>query len=102
MDAARGFYGGLFGWTTAGSDGGPTMVLNDGHVNGALFAATDGEPSYWRPCFTVESTERALERVRGLGGTPLVDPIDIGHGSIAMARDPQGAVFTVFAGEIDP
>jgi len=27
---------------------------------------------------------------------------DIGHGTLAMARDPQGAFFTLFAGEIDP
>jgi predicted enzyme related to lactoylglutathione lyase len=105
MDTARAFYGGLFGWTEEArnrASAGPTMVFNHGHVNAAMFAAADDGPACWRPCFTVESTEGALVHVRLLGGRVLVEPVDIGHGSIAMAADPQGAVFSVFAGEIDP
>jgi uncharacterized protein len=57
---------------------------------------------HWRPNFTVESAESALKRVRELGGKELVEPVDIGHGSIALMADPQGAVFAIFAGEVDP
>jgi predicted enzyme related to lactoylglutathione lyase len=102
--AARSFYGGLFGWTIEGpadAAGGPVMLLNDGRVNGAIFAAPDGSPPHWRPCFTVESAGPALERVRALGGQRVLEPVDIGHGSLAMARDPQGALFSIFSGEID-
>ena len=37
-----------------------------------------------------------------LGGTVLVTPLDIGDGCIATVSDPSGAVFSVFAGEVDP
>ena len=78
------------------------MVSNGENINGSFFAAPDGAPARWRPCFTVESTERSLARVGGLGGRQLGEPLDIGHGSVAMALDSQGAPFTMFAGEVDP
>ena len=105
MKAAGSFYERLFGWTTEVSDDapeGPAMVLNDGHINGSVFAAPEGAAPHWRPCFTVASTDRAGERVLELGGQQLGEPLDIGHGSIVMVRDPQGALFTMFAGEVDP
>jgi hypothetical protein len=30
------------------------------------------------------------------------EPLELDHGSIAMARDPQGALSTLFAGETHP
>jgi predicted enzyme related to lactoylglutathione lyase len=105
IDAARSFYERLFGWTIEVSDtapDGPHMVFNGEHINGAFFAAPERTSAHWRPCFTVASTQEALERVRRLGGQPVLEPVDIGHGSIAMLRDPQGALFTVFAGETEP
>ena len=63
------------------------MVFNREHINGAVFAAPEGTSAHWRPCFTVESTQEGLERVRRLGGQQVHEPVDIGHGSIAMVRD---------------
>jgi predicted enzyme related to lactoylglutathione lyase len=105
MKAAGSFYEGLFGWTTEVSDAaaeGPSIVFNGDNINGAFFAAPEGAAPHWRPCFTVESTDKALQRVGELGGQQLMEPLDIGHGSIAMVLDPQGALFTIFAGETDP
>ena len=48
------------------------------------------------------SRPRSLARVRELGGRQLGEPLDIGHGSVAIALDSQGAPFTMFAGEVDP
>ncbi len=62
----------------------------------------EGAPPDWRPCFTVESTETAVERVRELGGKELFEPLELPDGSIAMVLDPQGAVVALFAGEVDP
>ena len=36
-----------------------------------------------------------------LGGTPLMEPIDIGPGRFAALQDPQGAVFALYAGQFD-
>lgn len=105
MSAAGVFYERLFGWTVEVSDDaptGPAMIVNGGAINGAIFAAPEGVAPHWRPCFTVESTDQALDRVRELGGQQCGEPLDIGHGHITMVRDPQGALFTVFAGEVDP
>jgi predicted enzyme related to lactoylglutathione lyase len=105
MDAARKYYGALFGWTTEVPEDAPEgleMVLNEGNVNGAFLAAPEGALPHWRPCFTVESIEKAAQRVRELGGQQVGEPLDVGHGGVAMALDPQGAVFTMFAGEVDP
>lgn len=54
-------------------------MFNGGNINGAFFAAPEGAAPHWRPCFTVESTETAVERVRELGGKRLGEPLDIGH-----------------------
>ncbi len=106
IKGARSFYEDLFGWTTelvdAGPDGPLGFARNRGSVNASFFAARAGAPPHWRSCFTVESTEAAVERVRNLGGTELRKPVEIGDGSLAIVRDPQGAVFTLFAGEVDP
>jgi predicted enzyme related to lactoylglutathione lyase len=106
LDAARTFYEGLFGWTTETVDLGPGapsgFFHNRGRINASLFVAEGAAPPDWRACFTVGSTETALERVRELGGTVLAEPVDIGDGSLASALDPQGALFMVYAGEVDP
>jgi predicted enzyme related to lactoylglutathione lyase len=105
MEAAASFYGELFGWTSepAGEElPGVWMIFNGGKINGAVMPAPQGTPPHWRPCFTVASAEKAFERVGELGGEQLLEPFDIGHGSLGIARDPQGAVFSIFAGEVDP
>ncbi|HYP48910.1 MAG TPA: VOC family protein [Thermoleophilaceae bacterium] len=107
IEAARTFYEGLFGWKVvavgaAPADGPVAMALNGGALGASFFTAAPGVPAHWRPCFTVESTESALERVRGLGGAQLHEPVELEDGIIVMVRDPQGALLTLYAGEVDP
>jgi uncharacterized protein len=104
-DAAMRAYAALFGWTfdTSGAaDGGPVMVLNRGRENAAILTGVG--PAHWRPCFTVADLEAAAARVRELGGELLAEPalFPDGHGGTAVARDPQGAEFSLFAGETEP
>ena len=106
IDAAGRFYGGLFGWTTETTDtgpGGPPLVsaLNDGRLNASISLVEEGTPPHWRPYFTVDSTASTMQRVSELGGSEVLAPLEIGDGSIALALDPQGALFGLFAGEID-
>jgi predicted enzyme related to lactoylglutathione lyase len=107
LDGARSFYTGLFGWTTEVVDPDPdepliVLARNGERVNASFLAAEGGASPHWRPNFTVESTETAVARIRDLGGTVLMEPVEIFDGSIAMGRDPQGALFSLFAGETDP
>jgi hypothetical protein len=105
VDAARAFYEALFGWTTedTGPDGpGMVVVLNGEAMNGSVFRAQAGEPAHWRPCFTVESADTAVRRAVELGGTDPGRRLELPDGIVAILHDPQGAVFSVFAGETDP
>jgi predicted enzyme related to lactoylglutathione lyase len=58
-------------------------------------------PSYWLTYFTVPSCDGGAARVQELGGEILAGPLDVGQGRIAVASDPQGAVFALFEGETD-
>lgn len=107
LEAACSFYASLFGWTTQNIDTSPDdppMVLarNGEAVNASVSPAQAGEPAHWCPYFTVEAIEAALGRVRELGGKELLAATEIFDGTIAMALDPQGALFALFAGEVDP
>jgi predicted enzyme related to lactoylglutathione lyase len=46
--------------------------------------------------------EATLHRVRELGGSVLHGPLEIFDGKIALVLDPQGALFALFEGEVDP
>ncbi len=105
VDAACGFYEGLFAWTTERADLGPGapsgFALNAGRINASLFASTGAIRPHWRVCFTVASATRAAARVREHGGVIVVEPADIGDGTLVVVRDERGATFSVFAGETD-
>ena len=61
----------------------------------------DDAPPHWLPYFTVPSCDGAVARVQELGGEALAGPFDVPQGRIAVVRDPQGAVFGLFEGEVD-
>jgi predicted enzyme related to lactoylglutathione lyase len=99
------FYCRLFGWTTeefAGA-GSPYLTVRnrDGHGNGGIRRAASTEPPYWLVYFGTTDLAGALERVRELGGRPLMDPIEMPMGSFAAVQDPQGAVFALYQGDFD-
>lgn len=107
IERAIDFYERLFGWTTEALDtgpAGPPMVLvhNDGRLNASITLAQVGESPNWRPYFTVDSTADAVRTVGSLGGAIVLEPVPIPDGSIAIVRDPQGALFGLFEGEVDP
>jgi predicted enzyme related to lactoylglutathione lyase len=106
LDAARAFYEGLFGWRTepidTGPEGPPMVAVYNGESLNASLGVASGGPPQWRPYFTVESTEATLERAHELGGEGGFGPVPIPDGSIAGVVDPQGALFALFEGEVDP
>lgn len=107
LEAAAEFYRGLFGWEMEPmEEDGKVVYLvikNSGSSNGGITPlAEQNVPPYWLAYFTVPSCEDAVERIQGSGGSVLAGPLEIGPaGKIAVARDPQGATFAVFAGETD-
>jgi uncharacterized protein len=104
LDASAAFYGELFGWTTERFPDSPEPYLiiknSEGHTNGSMAPLrSPGAPPHWLVYFGIEDAEAALSRIGELGGSTLVPPTPIGEvGAIAVAQDPQGAVFALYSG----
>jgi uncharacterized protein len=105
-EAAKSFYGDVFGWTFETQDMGPagkytTINLGGNPVGGILDQRERGVPeevpSYWGVYFAVENTDATLERAKQLGGGVMVEPVDIPVGRFAILTDPHGVGFAVIA-----
>ena len=111
VDAASKFYRELFGWAIEEVDtaGGPRywLIHGEGALEGRnggmreLGRPGEGMTPNWMPYFTTESAGKALARAEELGGTTLMPATQIPAGIIAAVRDPQGAVFSIFEGDVD-
>ena len=105
LDGAASFYRELFGWSTQQFENNPEPYLliegADGR-NGGMRPAEPGMPPFWLVYFAVADLDAALASVAELGGSLHAGPIDIGVAKIAIVGDPQGAVFALYAGQLDP
>jgi uncharacterized protein len=105
LDASTEFYSGLFGWTMTPFEGSPQRYLsirNGEANNGGMHELEPGTPPHWLVYFGAEDTDAALAKVEALGGTKIGGPIDITMGKIAVVQDPQGAMFALYAGQLEP
>lgn len=105
IEGARSFYGGLFGWTFEEMPGPqPYVVIKNGGANNGGIRPLEpaGMPPNWTVYFAVEDIDAGLARVRELGGNVFMGPMDIAMAKIGVVQDPQGAVFVLYAGELEP
>jgi uncharacterized protein len=106
LDAASAFYSGLFDWEITPFEGMPEPYLtisNAGKANGGIRTLSPpGTPPHWLVYFAVENIDEALAKVAELGGSKFAGPIDIQVAKIAIVADPQGAVFALYAGALEP
>jgi predicted enzyme related to lactoylglutathione lyase len=106
LDASAAFYGELFGWTTEAMPDSPMPYLiiknSEGHTNGGMRQMMEGEPPHWLVYLGIDDADAGLAKAGELGATTLAEPMDIGPGArIAIAQDPQGAVFALYAGQFE-
>jgi predicted enzyme related to lactoylglutathione lyase len=105
LDASARFYGELFGWTTSPMEGDmPYLIVStaDGHSNGGIRPPMPPDaPPFWLVYFATADLDAALTEVDELGGRVLMPNTDIGIARIAIAQDPQGGVFALYAGRLD-
>jgi uncharacterized protein len=107
-DAAIRFYSELFGWDVRAVDA-PGVefwgMYNEGTLNAGMMKQPPeglGGPPHWLVYFAVESLEDTLRQVREGGGEVVVPTTGVDSGQFAVARDPQGAHFALFEGDLDP
>jgi predicted enzyme related to lactoylglutathione lyase len=101
-EAAKSFYGALFGWSKQGEmDMGPTgkyeflMASGDRFGIGAIMPKMPEMPvSMWTYYFRVPDIDAAVAAIKSNGGTPLMEPVEIPGGDYSMtALDSAGAAF---------
>jgi uncharacterized protein len=105
LAGSRAFYSGLFGWTIEQFPGSEEVYLairSGEGSNGGMRETTPGMPPHWLVYFGVDGLDAALDRLRALGGKVHAGPIDIQMARIAIVADPQGAVFALYDGELEP
>jgi uncharacterized protein len=98
-DAAKAFYGQLFGWSFA-PDGAYTLITAPGAdgPSGGIFNTGGNVPPY--AVFVVQVADVAATAARSeeLGGKVVVAPMTLPDGmAVAYVTDPNGAMFALFS-----
>ena len=101
VDAARAFYGELFGWSANDQDMGDftyTIFESGGEQRaGAMPEPSGGLPPMWMTYIGTDDVDATCRRAEELGAQKHAGPDDIpGVGRFAVLSDPTGAVFALF------
>jgi len=102
-EAAKAFYGAVFGWGFDDMEvenvGTYTSLKVGEDAIGGMLDITgrlpDEVPANWLTYFAVEDTDATVAKLKELGGSVNMEPIDIMPGRFAVVSDPFGAVFAV-------
>jgi len=107
---ARAFYEPVVGWTIGEESASPgsdyrMIAAVDGMVGGMLAIdkamADAGTRPVWVGYIGVDDVDATAAAIGAAGGTVHMGPVDIPAGRLAMATDPQGALFYVMRGSVD-
>lgn len=97
-EAARAFYGEIFGWEfyvkrdPATISRRYTIATLGSNQSAGMYQTARDQPTGWMPHLAVANTTNTAEWVEHLGGTVTLGPVDIpDRGSILHAIDPSGA-----------
>lgn len=104
-DAAKKFYGGLFGWTFDDSPAGPDMIYTMCKLGGKSAAALykmgaemqKGVPPHWASYISVSDVDATTKKAKDNGGKVLKDPFDVMEfGRMSVIQDPTGAALCLW------
>lgn len=103
VEGAKSFYADVLGWTFGESQaefGYYTTAYADGKAAAAVsppMPGEEGNPSSWCLYLASQDTAATVAKVRENGGEVLMEPMEVGaFGTMALARDPGGAVFGIW------
>ena len=124
QEAAKRFYGAVFGWTTLNLGSGEFWTLSaygdyleqltpGTRARSAEFGAAGfedvvaaitplagddaGTAAHWSVTFSTADADATAAKATELGGTVLLAPIDAPYSRLTVLRDPQGATFSATA-----
>jgi predicted enzyme related to lactoylglutathione lyase len=104
VDAAKAFYGSVFGVDTVDSDAsGDVAYLEwqvDGGAVGGMMSLDAPQfpvdlPSHWMTYFATGDLDASVATVTALGGSVSVPPTELPFGRFAVVADPAGAFFSL-------
>lgn len=109
VEKAVAFYGDVFPWEIGAVEDAP----GDRHgirvgetLNGGMArfpeSVGEGAPPHWLACFAVDDVEASMQAVESGGGSAVSPVVDVPTGRFAVVADPQGAVFGIVDGDMDP
>jgi predicted enzyme related to lactoylglutathione lyase len=102
VEAAKAFYGGLFGWTAAEAGpaeetGGYGFFLKDGKSVAGFGPQQNPGPPVWTTYISVTDADAIVPKVEDAGGKTVMPPMDVmTAGRFAVFQDHQGAFFSVW------
>lgn len=103
VDAAKQFYGEVFGWDSETQEMAPGMeytIFKQGdHMVGGLVSPPGAEdcPPYWAAYINSSDIAADVEKAKAAGATILVEHMEVPTaGELAVIQDPQGAVFSLW------
>jgi len=104
VDGAKAFYAAVFGWGANTEDaGGMTYTewkVGDRSIGGMMEKPADMPaevPPHWGVYFAVADADASVDKIKQLGGTVMMGPVDIQPGRFAVCMDPSGAPFNILA-----
>jgi hypothetical protein len=106
QNAAKSFYGLLFGWTVRDVPAGPDSIYSllelQGRIAAGAFALSPAEsaagiPPHWHVYVAVASVDESAKKAGELGGKVMEGPFDVGdRGRAALIQDPTGAFVSLW------
>ncbi|MFD4544332.1 VOC family protein [Streptomyces bauhiniae] len=105
LEGAKRFYGDVLGWTFGESSseyGAYTQAYADGKAVAAVVPPMPGQESVSQWCLYFASPDAAATaaKVKENGGEVLMEPMRVGDfGTMAIVREPSGAVFGIWQGD---
>lgn len=102
LEGAKRFYGDVLGWTfgeSASEYGNYTQAYSDGKAVAAVVPPMPGNEGQSAWCLYLASPNATgtAQKIKAAGGQLLMEPMQVGEfGSMALAKEPSGAVFGVW------
>ncbi|WP_405490709.1 VOC family protein [Streptomyces sp. NBC_00096] len=102
LEGAKTFYADVLGWTFGESNsehGNYTQAYHDGKAVAAVVPPMPGQEGHSQWCLYLASPDAkaTAEKIKSAGGELLMEPMQVGDfGTMAIAKEPSGAVFGVW------